>query len=185
MSSIQGPYSSGLTSTSREAPFTPSSTVNARIFVWPVYSPLDRFSHPSARIILSAPSGTTAAAPHLTRLLVLHDVRDLHVDVEELGGAAVEAHALALVELALAVVGRDALLLAHPVQAIFVLESHQLSGSDRSNHGVRVLRKGAPYRFCMSKTIFISFSTAAIFSADVGCGRPPNPRKDMVDEWLW
>lgn len=37
------------------------------------------------------------------------------------------------------------------------------------------------YRFCMSKTIFISFSTAAIFSADVGCGRPPNPRKDMMD----
>lgn len=41
------------------------------------------------------------------------------------------------------------------------------------------------YRFCMSKMIFISFSTAAIFSADEGCWRlPPNPRKDMfVVNW--
>lgn len=37
------------------------------------------------------------------------------------------------------------------------------------------------YRFCMSKIIFISFSTAAIFSADEGWGRPPNPRKDMFE----
>jgi len=34
------------------------------------------------------------------------------VDIEELGGTAVKAYAFALVELALAVVGRDTLLLA-------------------------------------------------------------------------
>lgn len=38
------------------------------------------------------------------------------MDVEELGGAAVEADALTLVELALAVVGRDALCLADFIQ---------------------------------------------------------------------
>lgn len=40
------------------------------------------------------------------------------MDVEELGGAAVETNAFALVELALAVVGRDALCLADLVQAM-------------------------------------------------------------------
>lgn len=42
------------------------------------------------------------------------------MDVKELGGAAVEANALALVELALAVVGGDALCLADLVQAMVV-----------------------------------------------------------------
>lgn len=40
------------------------------------------------------------------------------MDIEELGGAAVEANALTLVELALAVVGRDALCLADLVQTM-------------------------------------------------------------------
>lgn len=35
------------------------------------------------------------------------------------------------------------------------------------------------YRFIMSAMSFISASTAAIFSADEGCGRP-NPRNDML-----
>lgn len=38
------------------------------------------------------------------------------MDIEELGGAAVQANTLALVELALAIVGGDALLLADLVQ---------------------------------------------------------------------
>lgn len=46
------------------------------------------------------------------RTLLLHNLANLHRRVEELGGAAVEADGLALVELALAVVGGDALLLA-------------------------------------------------------------------------
>lgn len=37
----------------------------------------------------------------------------------------------------------------------------------------------AAYRFIMSAMSFISASTAAIFSADEGCGRP-NPRNDML-----
>lgn len=32
----------------------------------------------------------------------------------------------------------------------------------------------------MSATISISVSTAAIFSAELGCGRPPPKRKDMI-----
>jgi hypothetical protein len=32
----------------------------------------------------------------------------------------------------------------------------------------------------MSDTISISVSTAAIFSAELGCGRPPPKRKDML-----
>lgn len=44
--------------------------------------------------------------------LLLHNLADLHRRVEELGGAAVEADGLALVELAFAVVGGDALGLA-------------------------------------------------------------------------
>lgn len=38
------------------------------------------------------------------------------------------------------------------------------------------------YRFIMSAMSFISASTAAIFSADEGCGRP-NPRNDMLGGW--
>jgi hypothetical protein len=39
------------------------------------------------------------------------------------------------------------------------------------------------YRLNMSDTISISASAAAIFSADVGCGRPPPKRKDIL-EWV-
>lgn len=49
--------------------------------------------------------------------LLLHDLADLHGCVEELGGAAVDADGLALVKLALAVVGGDALLLAGLLEA--------------------------------------------------------------------
>jgi hypothetical protein len=37
------------------------------------------------------------------------------------------------------------------------------------------------YRLNMSETISTSVSAAAIFSAEVGCGRPPPNRKDMVE----
>lgn len=50
--------------------------------------------------------------------LLLHDLANFHRRVEELGGATVEADGLALVELALAVVGRDALLLARLLQTM-------------------------------------------------------------------
>lgn len=52
---------------------------------------------------------TTAAAAATLRRLLLHVLRHVHVHGKELGGAAVQADALALVELALAVVGRHAL----------------------------------------------------------------------------
>lgn len=76
---------------------------------------------------LSAPSSTTSGSAGRTRLLCLHNIRDLLVDAKELGGAAVEADALALVELALAVVGGDALGLADCVQAVFICELANLS----------------------------------------------------------
>lgn len=53
--------------------------------------------------------------------LLLHDFANLHGRVEELCGAAVEADGLALVELALAVVGGDALFLASLLQAAFTI----------------------------------------------------------------
>lgn len=51
--------------------------------------------------------------------LLLHDLADLDGRVEELGGAAVEADGLALIELGLAVVCGDALLLARVLKAVF------------------------------------------------------------------
>lgn len=42
-----------------------------------------------------------------------------------------------------------------------------------------MLESATTYRFIMSAMSFISASTAAIFSADEGCGRP-NPRNDML-----
>lgn len=61
-------------------------------------------------------TGLRASAHGLT--LLLHDLANLHGSVEELCRASVEADGLALVELALAVVGRDALLLARLLQAV-------------------------------------------------------------------
>jgi hypothetical protein len=100
---------------------------------------------------------------------------------EELGRAPVEADALALIELALAVVGGDALLGAH------VDEARQQKGSaGEYQSGDHVPCRGEerhccrdPYRLCISAMSFISVSTAAIFSADEGWGRP-KPRNDMV-----
>lgn len=46
------------------------------------------------------------------------------MDVKELGGAAIEAHALALVQLALTVVGGDALGLADLVETILMRKRH-------------------------------------------------------------
>lgn len=55
-------------------------------------------------------TAATLATHSLT--LRLHNLADLHGRIEELGGTAVQADGLALVELALAVVGGHALLLA-------------------------------------------------------------------------
>ena len=62
-------------------------------------------------------SAEPATATHLL-LLLLQYVRDLEVDVEEFGGAPVEADGLALVDLALEVVVGDALLCAGLVETI-------------------------------------------------------------------
>jgi hypothetical protein len=66
---------------------------------------------------LKQSSGAGLSSAHGLALL-LHDLADLHGRVEELCGAAVEADGLALVELALAVVGRNALLLAGLLQTV-------------------------------------------------------------------
>lgn len=50
---------------------------------------------------------------------------------------------------------------------------------------VELERRGTralPYLVNMSDTISISVSAAAIFSAEVGCGRPPPNRNDIVNE---
>lgn len=53
---------------------------------------------------------STTASSALCLRLGLQLLGDLHLDVEELGGAAVDADTLALVEVTLTVVGWDALL---------------------------------------------------------------------------
>lgn len=63
-------------------------------------------------------SGTALRSSTHGLALLLHDLADLHGGIEELCGAAVEADGLALVELALAVVGRNALLLAGLLQSV-------------------------------------------------------------------
>ena len=60
---------------------------------------------------------TALATAHRLSML-LHLIADLHAGIEVLRRAAVEADAFALVELALAVVGGDALLLAHVLKTI-------------------------------------------------------------------
>lgn len=65
--------------------------------------------------------------------LLLHDFANLHGRVEELCGAAVEADGLALVELALAVVGGDALFLASLLQAVVGISHHAHLALDGSN----------------------------------------------------
>lgn len=65
--------------------------------------------------------------------LLLHDLADLHRGVEELGGASVEADGLALVELALAVVGGDALGLARLLQPVVSISHHAHLALDGSN----------------------------------------------------
>jgi hypothetical protein len=77
------------------------------------------FHTPSSRsgILVAQVEAATSAS---CLCLLLHHLGDLHVDVEELGGASVEANALALVKLALAVVVGDALLCADSGKAVDV-----------------------------------------------------------------
>jgi hypothetical protein len=63
-----------------------------------------------------AAAAASAAIPSLG--FVLHLLWHLHVDVEELGGASVKTHALALVEVAFAVVVGNALLGTDTVETV-------------------------------------------------------------------
>lgn len=65
--------------------------------------------------------------------LLLHDLADLHRCVEELGCATVEADGLALVELALAVVVGNALLLARLLETVVGVGHHAHLALDGSN----------------------------------------------------
>lgn len=56
--------------------------------------------------------------------LLLHNLTDLHGRIEELGGAPVQAHGFALVELPLAVVGGYTLLLARLLEAVVGVGHH-------------------------------------------------------------
>jgi hypothetical protein len=70
--------------------------------------PAQSFRHPVAGIVSRIRLGTLHAKAHTSTLL--HLLANLDVDVEELGDTAVQADRLALVQVALAVVGGDALL---------------------------------------------------------------------------
>lgn len=85
----------------------------------------------SARSFLETPRLLEETAAALLALahrlaLLLHNLADLHRRVEELGGAAVEADGLALVELAFAVVGGDALGLAGLLESAVFLRQHSI-----------------------------------------------------------
>ena len=90
------------------------------------------------------------------------------MSLKEFGGAPVQANSLALGQLALAVRLVEALGRAdfdHPSDMINLRHS-----SEKLNLGKR-----KTYRECISATTLSSFSTAAIFSAEVGWGLPkPN-----------
>ena len=118
----------------------------------------------------------SASASLPTRRILLHLLADLDVNLEKLGHAAVQAHGLARVELPLAIVGRYALLDARLCQPRWKM-------SERRGGVLRAERAAVPGPtdlLNMSETISISVSAAAIFSADVGWGRPPPKRKDML-----
>jgi hypothetical protein len=72
--------------------------------------------HPLPHILLIPPYVRSTKHPPTTllplRRLALHLLRHLDVDVEELGDTAVQADGLALVQVGLAVIRRDALLRA-------------------------------------------------------------------------
>lgn len=99
------------------------------------------------------------------------------MDVEEFGSASVEADTLALVEVALAVVVGHALLGADSCKTRTQQLAHYYVCS--TNIYIQVVAEKTSYRLCISDRSFISDSMAAIFSAEVGWGRP-NPRNDMV-----
>jgi D-aminopeptidase len=84
--------------------------------------PAQSFRHPVAGIVSRIRLGTLHAKAHTTTLLLtstlLHLLANLDVDVEELGDTAVQADRLALVQVALAVVGGDALLSAGLGEAV-------------------------------------------------------------------
>lgn len=82
---------------------------------------------------LKQSSGTALRSSTHGLALLLHDLADLHGGIEELCGAAVEADGLALVELALAVVGRNALLLARLLQTVVSISHHAHLALDSSN----------------------------------------------------
>lgn len=60
--------------------------------------------------LMKYPAGPLSAHTHAGASTLLHLLADLDVDIEELGYATVQAHRLALVEVTLAVIGRDTLL---------------------------------------------------------------------------
>lgn len=118
--------------------------------------------------------------------LFLQLLRDARVGLEELGRTPIKADGLAFAELAFAVGLVDALQGANFYHAgeqslMLVLRSWILGfeSSQAGNWDIDTLFKGQTYRECISATTLSSFSTAAIFSADVGCGLP-RPKKDIV-----
>ena len=103
--------------------------------------------------------------------LLLELVRDLGVRLEELGAASVKADGLALAELAFAVRLVDAFLGADLDHSV-----------EREIFSFWAGEKGAKrevYLVCISATTLSSFSTAEIFSAEVGA-LPPKPNMDMM-----
>lgn len=102
----------------------PLPLTRTRIFQTKVYTaavsisyknhPPPPFRASCAPVVLSCPLEETTTALLLSHrlTLLLHNLADLHRRIEELGRAAIQADRLALVELRLPVVGRNALLLA-------------------------------------------------------------------------
>lgn len=93
----------------------------SRHFMHILFSSLHLSNHPSSHFIqphysaISKPSLPSRKAPNTTRLttplcsLLLEELRDFDLDVEELGGAAVDADAFAFVDFTFAVFFWDAL----------------------------------------------------------------------------
>ena len=101
------------------------------------------------------------------------------MDIEEFGSTPIEADALALVEFGFAVIVGNALLLAGFCEANIESVSALLISVRDGAVLSRAKPRNQTYRLAISVRSFISASTAAIFSADDGWGRP-SPKNDIL-----
>jgi len=151
----------------------PSSLVSGDVLSSPDLSTFLMIG-PYSPVILSRPCHPHASTSSL--LFFLEFIADFHGNIEELGHTSVQADGFAFVEVGFSVVCWYAFLGTR-----FVESAIDVSACLLRSTAVFMLpwNLGGRYRLTMPEIISSSDSAAAIFSAEEGCGRPPN-MNDMV-----